>query len=394
MILDAPSQAALSIAPSLLNQVVQALAQDQNAIRIKKLLIYACTRTWESDLTQIDAANWENLLRTLFTISPTPDQLRSYINGVASSLNKATEYTPIAHTIISHVSQLYPPPPQVSENSFAQENYQKIAQVLRQDPEQIRIKKLLVLACKNAWISDQNQLAQLDLAQLVLELYHLASTLESLQLVLANRVKKLSKCAEYTIISDRIVQAFQPLYTAQASKQANDVESTAFLSQLVSRSMVHVKAEAEAHPPSPRNRMRQQQNLSNLFDLRLEIIRYATPLRAKVLLFSLLHEPFQSTSEHHLMLKNHELDDLLRILIQTYRLFSDLETKLMHVARSLEDPEDYLRVAKVVLCAIQCHYSEAEMALKTDVAPETLDYATDLVKTVTTSNEFTRPEYS
>ena len=101
----------------------------------------------------------------------------------------------------------------------------------------------------------------------------------------------------------------------------------------------------------------QQGDLSDLFDLRLELMRSVNPFKVKILLFSVLHETFQPGQEQ--MLKSYELDDLLRILLQTHRLLSELSSKLFSAARLLSDPADYFQVAQAVLQATRSFYGSA-----------------------------------
>jgi hypothetical protein len=98
-------------------------------------------------------------------------------------------------------------------------------------------------------------------------------------------------------------------------------------------------------------------DLTDLFDLRQAIIRYANPLRAKILLFALLHQANQrDQDEQALLVRSYELDQLLRRMLQTYQQFPILAGKMQKTARRLADPDEYGQTAIAILRAIKPFY--------------------------------------
>lgn len=393
MILGAPSQANFTVAPAQLTQVAQNLARESESIRIKKLLIYICQQTWPSDVSQIQAIDLKDLLHKLLIMAPAPEKLHAYLHTVVGTLNKSAEYALVAETIIQHVDQLYPPIQARSVDPI-QNSHQSVAMLLQQDADQSRMKKLLYLACKNTWLSDPKQLAQLNLIELVRELHHLAATPERLQQVLANRVNKLSKKEEYSAIAKRLFQLLQPLYLYAMPQPETTIvkqdDTTEFLSQLMTRSAASAKADivsSNSQPPVS-YRVRSITEV-DLFDVRSELMNATNPLRAKILLFSLLHEPFNPV-EHEMMLKSHELNELLRDLFQSYKLLEILETKLTDIAKKIHQPEEYGAVAQVILRSVKPLYSNQNQPAPMQI--ELTDNITGLVETSTTNSEATRPE--
>ncbi|NJR60903.1 MAG: hypothetical protein HC769_20005 [Cyanobacteria bacterium CRU_2_1] len=381
MILDALPQSNPLAASSQLDKIVQDLTHDQHKLRIKKLLVYACYHSWESDLSKLEVISLQDLLRTLLDLAPTLENLRSYLENVVNTLNKSAEYTLVANTIVGYVRVFYSEVKQVPSH---QADYQTIAQRLGHDQDSLRIKKLLVLACKNIWVSDREELEQLNTIDLVQTLHQQAPTLESLKLTLANRVKKLSKQSEYNLIAERIINIFQSLYTAkELTLVSKNLESTEVVSS-VNRPFESTRTESKPQAQASISQMQ------DLFDLRLELMRYTSPFRVKILLFSLLHEPFKQTIEHDLMLKSHELDDLLRMVFQTYRELTELELSLKNVVRSLGSSDDYSQVAGVLLRVINPFY------LCPIIYPqpilERVDRSTRLIRAESKNDEATRPE--
>ena len=414
----------LSIAASpllkspLLNEVLHELAQDQNLLRIKKLLLFACTHTWENNPQRLEQADLQELLQRLMAIAPTLEQLQSQLHSIAKSLNKSAEYSLVANAIINHINRLYLDQP-THRVGTRQRDYETVAQLLSRDSDLNRVKKLLLLASRNVWETHPQELDQLSLLALVREVHSLTPTLESLRAVLENLVKTLSKPAEYAAVADRISLAFQPLYlvkfpplnsTALSSDATVALEVASFATEdktealpaaapprsmrspLRSQSAVqpinHAALSLESSDPESSDI--QQGDLSDLFDLRLELMRSANPFKVKILLFSVLHETFQP--EHEPMLKTHELDDLLRILLQTHRLLSELKSKLFSAARLLPDAADYFQVAQVVFQATRSFYSSAMDSSPQRAADnQATEYATGIVNVETSLVRTTEP---
>lgn len=367
MILSATPYVSPAATPLLLEQVTQALAQDQNLFRIKKLLLFACTQVWENDLQRLEQSDLQELLQQLLTIAPTREQLQIRLCTVTRSLNKPAEYSRIANGIVSQLNQLY-----LSQathlNGAYPHDYERVIQCLSCDSEPIRAKKLLLLASRNSWETDSERLHQISLLELVREVHSQMPTLESLRATLENLALTLSKPTEYSAIGDRIILAFQPLYFAQSSSPAlSRLETQAVATAPPISAGVTGNSAAEAktnldsvvqpiQAAASGYRYMRQRDLSDLFDLRLELMG-SNPFKVKILLFSVLHEVLQTTAEQEQMLRNYELDDLLRVLLQTHRLLNELESKLFSTVRLLPDPTEYYPVAQAVLEATRSLYS-------------------------------------
>jgi hypothetical protein len=350
MIPGASSSIELLVVLLPFNEVAQGLAQEQNLVRIKKLLIYSCTQVWESDRHHLDQVSLLDLLQDLRAIAPTSEQLQSRLNMAVHSLSKAAEYTLVSNVVMNRMSRLYPD--MGAQRGLADEKvYEAIAQRLKQIESGDRIKKLLLLACKNTWVTDLTQLAQVNLTDLIRDLHGLSPSLITLQAVLESLVNTLSKRAEYTIASHEIGNAFQTLYPETITEIRTQAMPEKVASSLLPPPVLAETRQANQPAPAPAS------DLSNLFDLRLEIMRYTNPYRAKIVLFSLLHQPFTDFAEHESMLKNQTLDDLLRIMLQTYKL-SEVEVQLLAVAKNLEDSEDCVQAAHVILGAIKPFYAQ------------------------------------
>lgn len=95
----------------------------------------------------------------------------------------------------------------------------------------------------------------------------------------------------------------------------------------------------------------------DLFDLRQEVMQYTNPLRAKVLLFSLLYRTFQiNCAEEALLLKSHRLDQLLEDTLSRYPHYEQLAAHLKQTARKLDDPVEYDQVSCAILRSVKSYY--------------------------------------
>jgi hypothetical protein len=408
MILSAKPPISPIATSSLMNEVIQELAQDQNLIRIKKLLLFVCTQNWESNPQRLEQADLQELLQRLMAIAPTLEQLQSQLHSIARSLNKSAEYSLVANAIINRISRLYLETQPTHRVGTRQRDYETVAQQLSCYSDLSRVKKLLLLASRNVWQTQPEQLNQISLLDLVQEVHSLTPTLESLRAVLENLVKTLSKPIEYADVAERISLAFQPLYLVKFSLPipaalASDATAAMEVAPLTEAGDATEGLPATATPSVIRSQLRlqstgqsagqftgqpmsyaatppelgdvQQGNLSDLFDLRLDLMRLANPFKIKILLFSVLHETFQPG--HEQMLKNHELDDLLRILLQTHKLLNELESKLFSAARLLPDPTDYFQVAQVVLQTTRSFYTSPIATPPTPSVPDLSAAAAD-----------------
>jgi hypothetical protein len=298
---------------------------------------------WEGDRDRLNQVSLLTLLQDLRATAPTAEQLQSRLDIAVHSLSKAAEYTLVSSVIMRRVGRLYPDMG-MRRGLAGEEVYGTIAESLAQNASGDRIKKLLLLACKNTWITDGVQLAEFNLVDLVQELHGLTPSLMTLQAVLESLVNTLSKRAEYTLAAHEICSAFQPLYTEAVTEIRTEV-----MTEIVA-------AAAPVAVAVPQQASHTVSDLADLFNLRLEIMRYSNPYRVKIVLFSLLCQPFESQAEQEYQLKSYTLDDLLRSMIQAYKL-PELEIRLLNTARELEDSEESLQAARAVLGAVKPFYA-------------------------------------
>ena len=339
---------------SRLDEVAQAIAQTHSQQRVKKLLVYACHGSWQSDPLRLNQYDWVTLLQTLQQITPTFDRLQAYLATTIKTLNKPAEYRLVANVIANCCRPLYAAPSAAHE----QQRYDAIAAQLSTAPEALRIKKLLVCACHNVWENDSIRLDRISFNELVQELHSVATDLQQLQAVLESIVKTLNRQERYRRVAQTIVQMFVPLYQQEPEIP---LDTTDVLPKLLA-------ADVEGLPQpdrvpagvSPLSDIPLSARIDALmFDVRLEIFNYANPLRAKLLLFSALHEPIDLQQIN--LLKTDDLDCLLRSIIRLHPTPAAVELHLDEIAQQLSPSSEYRQMAQTIARSLQRLYQHSDM---------------------------------
>ncbi|WP_421657373.1 adenylate/guanylate cyclase domain-containing protein [Leptothermofonsia sp. ETS-13] len=387
----------------LYERVARELEQTGNLLRIKKLIYYVCRKRWENDPNQLDNLHLPDLVAELHQRLPRPELLRTTLNEFIQTLSKQGEYTLVGNAIASKFQQLYatsatadqtqanqPPPTSLDETALlatdaatesrpesrVDDPYHQIAAQLEQDPNSSRMKKLILYVCRRRWESDSIALQRVDLRTLLQELYQLTHTREQLELALNAVAQSLNKREEYAAIARTIVRQMGRLYPDYHEPEPEPEAppaSTSSQPEVAPTPVAEVGATShpketedletpeDATPPIDPATIETpfdnpQKTFTSLFDYRLGIMKYANPLRAKILLFSALHGDFGYSNQDWLNLKMHELDGLMRQVIKNCKFYTELEALLYGTARRLREPEENVETATAVIRCLRSLY--------------------------------------
>lgn len=360
------------------DQTIQGLIQDPNSARIKKLLLYTCRMVWENNPQHLNQYNLSDLVQELQAIAPTLEMLRSRLNSVVSTINKSAEYMLVANSLVHYLEPLYLQPVVEPTGVNGNAMIPEVARILEQDPDQLRIKKLIYCACRNTWENNLAQLGRYSMGTLVQELHTGAPSAEDLNAILRSIVKTLNRQEVYWAIADKITAAFQSLYEAETGIHASaEEELTGFVTGLQMNAaaiaspapIAHAVAEPTSleveieaslppveEPKAPPTFVGSPHDLSDLFDLRLEVMKYTTPLRVKVLAYALIHTLPESPDKIWQELKTEDLDSLLRQLFQSNKVYCLLETRLYEIARQLPETSQYNQSIGVLMRLVKPLY--------------------------------------
>lgn len=185
----------------------------------------------------------------------------------------------------------------------------------------------------------------------------------------------------------------QEIAAAQSATESATMPELATEPELATSAEIPLTVDSPPPPAKPLLQVvtiAQPHKITDLFNLRLEIMQDTNPLKAKILLFSVLHEPFRWDAEHDALLKSHELDDLLRILFISHRLYLDVAQKLRQAAKDLSG--DYSQTAEAVLRAIQSCYTEMSIPVAPVLVPATSAPLTEITSMKAETHEITQPD--
>jgi hypothetical protein len=219
---------------SLCQQIIAQLEQHPECDRIKKLVNWACTKTWPPHPTRLDL---KVLIAELMRLAPNWQSLNTALLTGAATLNKRPKYTEIAQLILHHLMPLYtaqselnprfggsyhpPIPTHCSELTAAND--------AENDPDVFEIRlaimkstiplkaKLLISATLNGPFKGSPQdwlhLKQQPLDELLLQLSQTYTTLAELELHLEQAATHLTQLDQSSQTVQAILQALKPLYS-------------------------------------------------------------------------------------------------------------------------------------------------------------------------------------
>jgi hypothetical protein len=399
----------MQLSIDVFNDVVRYLDSHEEKLRIKKLIFCICKKYWENEPNILNGVAMEDLVKELVQLKTNKEQLTFSVYKLVKTLNRPQVYLGVATVIIEQISQLYsniaaaydnqllPVEAEVNpsfttvNNDVNNEEDNLLRQVvsgIENHRETARIKKLMFAACKNRWENDQAVINNYGLKNIVLELQRNNPNFLSLRQTLRQVAENINKKALYLALADIILTQLEPLYDTDNDDEEEDNESK---SQSLNTQIVDLKNDSDsaaktrafsasrsdpvdfsssiinlnerqlvmelpfAEPASSNN------NPSNFpqipaydpFEIRLEIFQYANPLRAKILIFSLLFHPWDRSGQDWSTLRSYTLEDLLKQLIQSGKSLQDIEVQLYNIAQTQMDTDANVQTASILVQTLQ-----------------------------------------
>lgn len=348
---------------SIIDGIVKELEQNINSVRIKKLIFYACKDRWENDISILAGYQLKDLIQELKESKPTIEQLKSELDSLVKTLNRQTEYDAIANTIINELTKLYNEPAELTQVVFIRpENtgsapgcssiFENIAAQLEQDANSLRIKKLIFYVCQGTWENDPDSLARFNLAAFLQKLTQLYPTIDQLTLAINSQVQTLNRYEEYSIVGNIIItkldqiynEPLEPTLVKTKKKPENNIVVDSVIPQ-ASKEQPAVEADKQIPAYDP-------------FDLRLEVMKYTNPLRAKILLFSAIYHSSKTTKQDWYLIRSETLDDLLFKVFNTCPTIQELESKLYSTASSIDSTDESTQAASAIVQCLRRFYSK------------------------------------
>ena len=268
----------------------------------------------------------------------------------------------------------------------------EVAQELGQHSNTARIKKLIFATWKNCWENDLSVIDRFPLTNILQELVNFYPTPEQLRVAFFNIVNTLNKKEEYTLIAEIILAKLDNLYVCQEPKTEmvyravtspsqslpiylNPLSSSrpSIMEDISLDAITNIKVskenqlEADSVPepshnsdlnPSPSFNINSSPNYDP-FAVRLAVMKYSNPLRAKMLLLCILEEQSSFNQSSWLKLRSRNLDELLVEVFQKFSSLEQLEQPLYRTASSLQEPDEYAQAAEAIAKAMKPFYQNA-----------------------------------
>ncbi|WP_035985412.1 adenylate/guanylate cyclase domain-containing protein [Leptolyngbya sp. KIOST-1] len=378
---------------ALLANALRALSTHPHSLRIKKLIFATYQQAWENDPKVLEQFDLRALLLSLRDRHSTLAALEDQLGRVVAGLNRQDLYTEVTEAILKQLQPWYArslvQTRELGETELTQltvrsleERCQTLADQFDQSPAALRLRKLLYCLCHGSWENDPNLLNQIYLPALIQQVLVVAPQPQDLRYRLSRIVKHLNRRQQYTRLANQIVLTFQTLYQSQLGSTAGAtalVESTALAAEPSGPSGGaeggHTTLTTLAGAEQPADLTTLHGTLSNplsagqdsggprrdrssLFDLRSDILQYANPLRAKILLYSCLYGPFGYTSQDWSSLNHRTLNDLLQQTFEYCPTYADLDSKLSIIGHCLGRAGDGGQVASAITQAMRAYYPQ------------------------------------
>ena len=360
-----------------ISQLLQELVQAKPSIEQVTFSMYKLVKTLNRPKVYTGVAKTIlDQLGPLYTVESHDELLDATVIEVEAMPEERFEANPHVPTAFN---QPFKPQAQTKETLIDPRILaQRIAQILNKHPEQGRIKKLMFAVAKGYWENNADEIDNYGFPKLILELRQMFPTLGELQGGFDNIVQNINKATLYIAIANLILKKMADLYENMA-ESLEDQAGSPTATQIVQVRPPSLALRQEAASPyqataiiefgnNPNNASNEPlmtvlgsvpnpppsspglntPKSYNLFELRSEIMQYANPLRAKILLFSLLFNNWEKNQDWS-MLRSYSLDDLVEQVILSRRSPNDVETKLYGQAQGMTDREVYQQTAKTLI---------------------------------------------
>ncbi len=224
-----------------LSLAVQEIQQGEHADRVKKLVYFACTKTWESSAQKLNQVDLKSLLEQLCREHTTFESLGQRFREAISRINKKAEYARIAKMVLSKLQPFY----RGQSSSYSSDHPENLAPAARDpqpaiplssggmqlqkqeyDPFELRAgvmrqtsplrAKLVAFTALHYKLESNPQglaaLRRYPFDDLLKELYDACNSPEDLERRLQQAVQQLEETEENRQAANALLQMMKPLY--------------------------------------------------------------------------------------------------------------------------------------------------------------------------------------
>jgi len=321
-------------APLPYEDIAATLQQSPSATRVKKLLYAVCSGEWSNDPVMLGRFRLSNLIKQLHNMSVNEEALRSALRNVVVTLNRQMEYELVAQLIQRECHRLYSSTADSASHSYGEppsliEPALSYDAVYEEEP-----------LSTGPGGSPGTGVEPVPLGFYDDDLPEPTGVRMSADLLAADPLDALQSTA---LQPDAPQDSVDPPTVAQ-SEQA--VQASASDSD----HLAIAEEAAIAQQPRPLD-------WDGLAELRVELMRYANPLRVKALIFSTLYFPFElSADADWSKLQGETLGNLLVRLMEQFSSHSHLDEQLRLTAGQLMPSDEYGNAAGAIARALRPFY--------------------------------------
>ncbi len=304
--------------PNLLQQVVKYLDKHQDAVRIKKMLYCLCTSRWEKDSDYLDSINFQYLIEQIVRENNTLDRFRALLQDLIKTVNKPKQYIAVAKVIYLAIGQLYP--------EFRQEHAGKATPapaIPTPQPEPTNSAQGVPSAIQRAYAPVPTQLTDRGVPSAIERAYTPAPTQ-------AFSSQVVPSTSERAYVSAATPQVAAPVPVS------DDLDESAYETYYEPESYSGQSSDGIVPEYDP-------------FVLRQNVMNYANPLRAKIILLIMLRPDFNFSSQSAATMREYQLDDLLLEVLKAYPTIPQLEESMTFAVEQLVELEEYGKAANGLL---------------------------------------------
>ena len=402
--------------PNPYRNVLQQLKHHPQGTRLKKLAICACYNTWESDPAKLQGASWDKLLPQILDLIPQRQNLEYVMQQIVNSLSKPQTYRAIAQALTQILLPLYedvsppltfrdtPPPPPLPPLPVSAVNPMEEATVMSTTPiaprpapppppapvygmEEATVFSTAPIAhpATSAPVYNAEEATVFSTAPIV----HPATPAPAGHAAYGDAAysdaaygheayghEAYSDAAYgheaygHEAYSDAAYGDFvygdstylSPTHASPVYPPVDSTEVTIPDPQAYSYPAQPVPP-PPVSSPAPAAGLVKTAPLYDPFELRIELMKYTNPLMAKILIYSLLYEPFDFRTSDWQQLREFDLDSLIQTLYSQYRHYAELGTCLQSMADQLPDPELTVQAAGTLLRILKPMYLQRPEAM-------------------------------
>ncbi|WP_204104415.1 MULTISPECIES: hypothetical protein [Spirulina sp. CCY15215] len=311
---------------SPLPEIIRELEHSEEKLRIRKLLFCTCYSQWENNPQTLLSLNLQQILETIQQKYLTLNELRLELEGIIENLNRKQEYAKIGNLILDRLAPLYPH----SEGGIS----------------------------LSIQISTPNSQDGITMGT------HFANHSLEEASAFAEENSAFAAVAAYSSSGDQFDR------NEISNEISNDISFVTISHQPeIEWESQQAGDDTTNYTPSPdtdfegklTTKTKETTTISTIrdydpFEVRLEVMKYSNPLRAKILAFSTLHHKFEITSQEWSSLRTLSFDELLQNLYENYPNITALEKPLYDTANSLASPDENNQAAEAIVQAMKPYY--------------------------------------